>query len=136
VIIFDGAAQSFYRALMWAGSWWCHQLPARSPQLWGAQLPLCWRCAGILTGTFALLGWLVWKRRAPSFRLSLALALLLPLDVLHAVVTGGQGDNARRLVTGVLWGIFGTSLFLRFVKHAARWMSPTGAPRADAKTTT
>ncbi|MCA1566720.1 MAG: DUF2085 domain-containing protein [Acidobacteria bacterium] len=136
MIIFDGAAQSFYRALMWAGGWWCHQLPARSPHLWGAQLPLCWRCTGILVGAFALLGWLVWRRRVPPLRLSLALALLLPLDVLHAVLTGGQGDNARRLLTGVLWGIFGTSLFLRFVKHAAACLSTSGAARADAKTTT
>jgi len=135
VIIYDEAAQSFYRALMWAGGWWCHQLPARSPHLWGAQLPLCWRCAGILTGTLMLLGWLLWKKRVPPLSLSLALALLLPLDVLHAVFTGGQGDNARRLLTGVLWGIFGSSLFLRFVKHAARWLSAQGAARADVKPT-
>jgi hypothetical protein len=74
-----------------------------------------------------LLGWLLWKKRVPPLRTSIALALLLPLDVLHALVTGGQGDNARRLLTGVLWGIFGTSLFLRFVKRAAAWWSPPGA---------
>jgi uncharacterized membrane protein len=128
VISFDGAAQSFYRALMWAGGWWCHQLPARSPHLWGAQLPLCWRCAGILLGSVALFGWLLWKKRVPPLRMSLALALLLPLDVLHAVVTGGQGDNARRLLTGALWGIFGTSLCLRFVKHAAGRLSASNTP--------
>lgn len=136
MIIFDGAAQSFYRALMWAGSWWCHQLPARSPQLWGAQLPLCWRCTGILIGTLMLLGWLLWKKRVPPLPLSFTLALLLPLDVLHAAVYGGQGDNARRLLTGVLWGIFGTSLFLRFIKHAANLMSRSNTARADVKPTT
>jgi uncharacterized membrane protein len=140
VIISDEAARSFYRALMWAGSWWCHQLPARSPHVWGAQLPLCWRCTGILIGTLSLLGWLLWKKRVPPFRLSLAFALLLPLDVLHAVVTGGQGDNARRLLTGVLWGIFGSSLFLHLVKHAAARMSASGARRREdhdlRKTTT
>ncbi|MDQ1523864.1 MAG: putative rane protein [Pyrinomonadaceae bacterium] len=126
--VFDRTAQSLYRASMWAGSWWCHQLPARSPHLWGAQLPLCWRCTGILVGTLALFGWLLWKRRVPPLRLSIALALLLPLDVLHAVVTSGEGNNARRLLTGVLWGIFGTSLFLRFVKRAAARLSPSSTP--------
>jgi uncharacterized membrane protein len=123
VIVFDEAAHNLYRVSMWAGSWWCHQLPARSPHLWGVQMPLCWRCTGILTGTLMLLVWLLWKKRVPPLRLSLALALWLPLDVLHAVLTGGQGDNARRLVTGVLWGIFGTVLFLRFSKRAAGWLS-------------
>jgi len=122
---------------MWAGSWWCHQLPARSPQLWGVQLPLCWRCTGILIGAIALFGWLLWKKRVPPLGKSVALALLLPLDVLHAVVTGGEGDNARRLLTGALWGIFGTSLFLRFVKRAAGWLSASStATTADAKTST
>jgi uncharacterized membrane protein len=125
---FDGAAQSFYRSLMWAGSWWCHQLPARSPHAWGVQLPLCWRCTGILVGGIVLLGWLLWKKRVPPLRVSVALALLMPLDVLYAVVTGGEGDNARRLLTGVLWGIFATSLFLRFVRRVALWLSPTRAP--------
>ena len=113
---------------MWAGGWWCHQLPARSPHLWGAQLPVCWRCAGILAGALALVGWLAWKKRVPPLAPSFALALLLPLEVLHAVVTGGEGDNARRLLTGVLWGIFGTSLFLRLVKRVAGWRSQATTP--------
>ena len=119
---------------MWAGSWWCHQLPARSPQPWGVQLPLCWRCTGILAGALLLLGWLVWKKRVPPLALAVALALLMPLDVLHAVATGGQGNNARRLLTGVLWGIFGTSLFLHLVKHAAARMSAFSARRRQATT--
>jgi uncharacterized membrane protein len=135
VSVFDEAAQSFYRALMWAGGLWCHQLPARSPHLWGVQLPLCWRCTGILIGAFALLGWLLWTKRVPPPRLSLSLALLLPLDVLHAVVTEGQGNNARRLLTGVLWGIFGTSLFLHLIKRAAARLSGDKHARADLKST-
>jgi uncharacterized membrane protein len=128
VIIFDGAWTNFYRALMWAGGLWCHQLPARSPQLWGAQLPLCWRCTGILIGTLMLCGWLLWKKRLPPLAPSVALALLLPLDVLHAIITHGQGDNARRLLTGVLWGFFGTGLALRFIKRAAARLDAHAAP--------
>jgi hypothetical protein len=36
------------------GSLVCHQLPARSYQMWTAQMPVCARCAGIYLG--ALLG--------------------------------------------------------------------------------
>ena len=136
MIWLDGAAQSCYRALVWAGGWWCHQLPARSPHLWGVQLPLCWRCTGILAGTFLLFGWLVWKRRAPSLGLSLALALLLPLDVLHAVLTRGEGDNARRLLTGILWGIFGTPLFLHLFKRAAAARRSPARPPAPSLNST
>lgn len=93
---------------MWLGGWWCHQLPARSPHLLGWQGPLCWRCTGILVGTLALVAWLFAKQRLPPPALCLLLAPLLPLDVLHALLTGGDGDNARRFVTGVLWGIYGT----------------------------
>jgi hypothetical protein len=32
------------------GSVVCHQLPARSFHLWGAQMPVCARCAGIYAG--------------------------------------------------------------------------------------
>ena len=104
-----------YRAAMWLGSWWCHQLPARSPHLWGWQLPLCWRCAGILLGTLALLAWLFTRKRLPPFALCLLFAPLLPLDVLHAVLAGGDGDNARRFMTGLLWGAFGTGALLHLL---------------------
>jgi len=119
------AAATFYRALMWAGSWWCHQLPARSPHVWGAQWPLCWRCTGIAAGTLLLLLWLIKKKRLPALGLSVMLATLLPLDVLQAVITHGQGHNARRLITGVLWGVCGTSVVLHLIKywHARRGQS-------------
>jgi uncharacterized membrane protein len=117
------AGASLYRALMWAGSFWCHQLPARSPHLWGAQLPLCWRCAGVVAGAAALVAWLVVRRSLPPLWLCLLLALPLPLDVLHAAATGGAGDNARRLATGLLFGSFGTCAALRLLL-AARSKSP------------
>jgi uncharacterized membrane protein len=99
---------------MLAGSWWCHQLPERSPHLFGAQLPLCWRCSGIALGAAALLCWLFTKRRLPALSVSVPLALLLPLDVLlNALGPGFALDNPRRFLTGVLWGVFATSAALR-----------------------
>jgi len=105
-----------YRALMLVGGWWCHQFPERSPYLFGVQMPLCWRCSGILIGALALFCWLLAKKRLPPLVPCLLLALLLPLDVLHAVVTHGDGDNARRFVTGLLWGFCATSTALRLFR--------------------
>jgi uncharacterized membrane protein len=104
---------TLYRALMYAGGWFCHQLPARSPHLFGVQSPLCWRCTGILFGALALLGWLAAKRRLPPLLPCLLLALALPCDVLYNAVADGDGDNARRLLTGLLWGFGGTSAALQ-----------------------
>ena len=112
--MFESVASNLYRAVMWAGHFVCHQMPARSPHLFGAQLPLCWRCTGIALGSLAFLVWLFTQRRLPALRLCLALALLMPLDVLQAVLTQGDGDNARRLLTGTLWGFFAASLALHF----------------------
>jgi uncharacterized membrane protein len=114
---------SLYRALMYVGSWWCHQLPARSPHLFGVQMPLCWRCTGILFGALALCGWLVHSKKLPPLLICLPLALLMPLDVLYNVVTHGDGDNARRLLTGLLWGFCATSLALQLIRALAARLS-------------
>ena len=119
--------KDLYGALMWAGALWCHQMPARSPHVFGAQLPLCWRCTGIALGALALFAWVVSRRRLPTFSVSLLLALPLPLDVLHALATGGEGDNARRVLTGLLWGCFATAAALRLLKAAAARRTPSTA---------
>ena len=122
---------TLYRALMYLGSWWCHQLPARSPHLFGVQLPLCWRCTGILFGALALTGWLLRRKRLPPLLPCALLSLALPLDVLYNVVTGGDGDNARRLLTGLLWGFCFTSVALQLVRLASRARArPRPAPHA------
>ncbi|MFN2482256.1 MAG: DUF2085 domain-containing protein, partial [Pyrinomonadaceae bacterium] len=72
----------------------------------------CWRCAGIVCGALAFVVWLFKTRRLPAAWLSVALALVMPLDVLQAVLTHGEGDNARRLLTGALWGFSAASLAL------------------------
>jgi len=108
-----------YRALMYAGSWFCQQLPARSPHLFGVQLPLCWRCTGIFLGALALFCWLLMKKRVPPLLPCLLLSLLVPADVLHAVLTHGDGNNVRRLVTGLLWGFCATSVTLQLLRLIA-----------------
>ena len=118
---------TLYRALMYTGGWWCHQLPARSPHLFGAQLPLCWRCTGILLGALALTVWLVKTRKLPPLLPCALLALLLPLDVLYNVVTRGDGDNARRLLTGLLWGFCATTAALRLIRLLSLRLSGAGA---------
>ena len=55
--------------------------------------------AFIAVGSLAFLIWLFTKRRLPALWLCIALSLLMPLDVLQAVITHGDGDNARRLAT-------------------------------------
>jgi uncharacterized membrane protein len=110
---------TLYRALMYLGSWWCHQLPARSPHLFGVQLPLCWRCTGILFGALALTGWLLKTKKLPPLLPCALLSLLLPLDVLYNVVTHGDGHNARRLLTGLLWGFCFTSVALQLIRVAS-----------------
>lgn len=122
-----------YRALMYMGGWWCHQLPARSPHLFGVQLPLCWRCTGLVLGALALFVWLLTKKRLPPLVACLLLAFPLPLDVLYNVVTGGEGDNARRLVTGLLWGFCATSAALQLVRLVSLSLARAGtrpAPHA------
>lgn len=121
---------TLYRALMYMGGWWCHQLPARSPHLFGAQLPLCWRCTGILLGALALLCWLVGTRRLPPLLVCAPLALLLPLDVLYNVAAGGDGDNARRLVTGLLWGFCATAVALRLIRLVSLSLARAGTRHA------
>lgn len=119
---------TLYRALMYVGGWWCHQLPARSPHLFGVQMPLCWRCTGILFGALALFVWLVRTKRLPPLPVCLLLSLLLPSDVLYNVLTHSDGDNARRLLTGLLWGFCFTSVALQLIKLLAARLS-TLTPR-------
>jgi uncharacterized membrane protein len=120
-------SSALYAALMWAGGVLCHQMPERSPHLWGAQLPLCWRCTGIALGACALLAWLCARRRLPPLVPSLLLSLALPLDVLYSALAAGA--NSRRLLTGLLWGFFAAAAWLGLL---ARTYARRGRTRAGA----
>lgn len=126
-------AGAIYRFVMLAGSLWCHQIPGRSPHVWGVQLPLCWRCSGILVGSLVLLFWLIGTKRLPPLALCILLALLMPLDVFHAIITRGDGDNTRRLLTGLLWGFCATTAALRLIRLLSLRLSRAGTtPAPDA----
>ena len=115
-------------ALTWAGGLVCHQMPERSPHLWGAQMPLCWRCTGIALGACALLLWLLARKKLPPLAASLLLSLALPLDVLYSALAGGS--NPRRLLTGLLWGFFAATASLHLLSRlAARGRATHAAPR-------
>ena len=110
-------ASILYDALTRAAGLICHQMPERSPHLWGAQLPLCWRCTGIALGACALLAWLVARKKLPPLGLSLLLALALPLEVLYSALASGA--NSRRLLTGLLWGFFAFAASLDLLRRLA-----------------
>src|SRR2546423_12859121 len=117
---------------MYAGSWVCQQLPARSPHLFGVLLPLCWRCPGILFGALALFFGLLARRRTPPLIICILLSLLLPLDVLQAVLTHGDGNNARRLVTGLLWGFCATGAALQLLRLLSHRFAQSRTRHASA----
>jgi uncharacterized membrane protein len=104
---------ALYHAIMWAGSFWCHQMPGRSPHIFGVQLPLCWRCTGIAVGTLILVLSLIKRKRLPDLSISLPFAMLMPFDVFSAMLGLWSGQNAIRFFTGILWGVFGTVVVLR-----------------------
>ena len=124
---------TLYRALMWVGSFWCHQLPARSPHLFGVQMPLCWRCSGIFVGSLALFFWLLATKRVPPLIPCLLVSLLLPLDVFYNVVTHGDGDNARRFVTGLLWGFCSAAAALQLLRLLSLRLSRAKPYQASAR---
>lgn len=109
--------QSFGKLIFWFASFLCHQRPERSPHLFGAQFPFCWRCTGIIAGSIALLVLLILRKRLPSLAACVALALLMPLDVGIAAVGVWGGHNGLRFITGFLFGLFATVAVVRILKN-------------------
>lgn len=95
-----------------AGSLLCHQQPARSFHLAGAQLPVCARCTGLyVAGAMSLLiGWALRGRRDPVGRLARAYswrAVLVAASLPIAVSVGLEwvgawaASNAWRAVSAL-----------------------------------
>jgi hypothetical protein len=111
-----GSAGYLFSALVYAvGGVLCHQRPERSVQLWGAQFPVCARCAGIYAG--AVLGALAAVAaavkpaggrvpvRSDRVRLTLAAgALPTLLTLVYEWTSGDMPAHVIRALSGVPLG--------------------------------
>src|SRR3982751_4206094 len=105
-------------ALYSAGSFICHQLPARSFYLWTAQMPVCARCTGIYVGA-ALAAIAMGKRdgavdTASGPRLLLAAAALpTAATLVYEWTTGDMPSNTIRALAGAALGAAITVVIVR-----------------------
>ena len=91
-----------------AASFVCHQIPARSFHLWGAQLPVCARCTGIYVGA-ATAALLTLSRGTPKALVSspaLALSVAAAPTIATLVIewTTGASSNWVRASAGLPLG--------------------------------
>ncbi len=100
----------FAAAVYGVGSFVCHQLPERSFQLFGAQMPVCARCTGIYAGAAAasLVALVRPKRDALEWRGTSRLRLALLGSTVPALATliyewttGSAPTNLVRALSGV-----------------------------------
>lgn len=105
----------------------CHQMPERSPALFGVPFPVCFRCLGMWLGV-GLVAW-NWTSRHLGDRK--AWPLLLGLGVADFALSqlGAVADvGAERLVSGLCLGI-GLPLLARAIMQ---WMARRIVRRARA----
>ena len=91
----------------------CHQLPARSFQLWAHQMPVCARCTGIYLGAaVAAIVALPWTRLAIRRSRAVLIAAALPtvLTLVYEWTTGEMPANGIRFAAGVPIGLVVASL--------------------------
>lgn len=127
-----GALES---VLTFLGSSLCHQLTERSYFIDDFQMPLCARCLGLHLG-FLISAAIILARRdprlsgMPSLRSLVALGLImLPAmaDVMLSYTGMVDTDNARRVVTGVLFGTALAFLLVPFIRSLLTASGPKGA---------
>lgn len=88
----------------------CHQKPERSFFYHGKQFPLCARCTGELVGISSgvILFWF-WK---PCLAISVSIMVPMLIDGFVQRLTPYESTNARRFITGFLFGLGLASIFL------------------------
>lgn len=95
----------------------CHQLPARSFQLFGFPLAVCARCFGIYTGVLGGLGIYPFRRgfrdvRPPSLHLFLGASVPIVIDTAGNALKLWNTANGLRFIFGVVWGLILPFYFL------------------------
>jgi uncharacterized membrane protein len=102
-------------AVYGAGSFICHQLPARSFHSWSAQWPVCARCTGIYFGAAVAAGVAMVRLKAdPTYvsvttrraRTLLAVAALpTAMTLVYEWTTGDTPSNTIRALAGAALGV-------------------------------
>ena len=93
----------------------CHQRPERSFFYHGKQLPLCARCTGELAGILSgiVLFWLL----KPCLAVSIVIMIPMLIDGFMQQLTSYESTNARRFITGFLFGLGLASILLLSMLH-------------------
>lgn len=113
-------------------SFFCHQLPSRSPHFDGAIFPLCYRCAGLHLGFLVsylyLAGTGGWTRRLPALE-----SIVAGCPLIAAFLFDGWGNALRlwdspgwlRALFGVGTGIILPMLLLPLARRPSKSLCPT-----------
>ena len=99
----------------------CHQLYERSFHVKGWQFPVCTRCTGLfvgeVSGLLMLIGRGVFEKYSFMIFFAVWVVALLPLaiDGLGQLAEKWVSNNGRRFVTGLICGLFSTTLIIKIV---------------------
>ena len=127
----SAVSAAFALAVYGVGSTICHQLPARSYRLFGAQMPVCARCTGIYLG--AAVSAVLAARGVGAADLAqrrlrqvlLAAAVPTALTLVFEWTTGTAPSNTVRFAAGVP---IGAAIAWALVRHAYEGdVAPRGA---------
>jgi uncharacterized membrane protein len=99
-----GVVHSFALIDYAIGSFVCHQRPERSFHLWGAQLPVCARCAGVYAGAAVAAFLPAFPWRLHPARLVAAAATPAAVTLVYEWTTGVMPSNGIRAATGLAIG--------------------------------
>jgi uncharacterized membrane protein len=121
----SSAVYLFAVAIYRLGAIVCHQLPARSFQVWGVQMPVCARCTGIYAGAALAAG--VSSVTTPSMGDAAARRLLI-LAALPTIATLGYewttGDMPSHWIRALAGLAIGAAIAVVVARHERAGVGP------------